>query len=386
MKRRTAFRHGRLSLHLAPILIWIAAAVAVGALFLQRAQRCEVVGLAMGEVYNVAATSHGRVKSLPVKLFGRVRAGETLVIINTVLDNEMLQNQLEAEKATIELEIASLRAELSAAEEQLRIQVSEHENDHTEALRRMSVDVERARLGVLEIEAVLEPDRILLKDLELEVRIVKDLLAKNAVEAYELQKAQTQYDYLAKKIQENEKLLVQARKNVDEASVRLRKTEAAEPISPSLGLTLNPIRTAISVQYKKIDELLMEQMTQRVALPLMAPFDGVVSQIIRRDGDPVLLGEPILSVAKPTADTVIGWVKEENAGQIRESRQVKIVQRGHRGHVANSEIVAVGPAFLPIPAELWADPKIPEYGVPFEVAVPLGMKIRPNERVGIRLL
>jgi multidrug resistance efflux pump len=387
MKRaKIAFRDGRLDLHIAPILIWVVAVAGVGALFLQRAQRCEVVGLAVGEIYNVAATSHGRVKSLPVKLFERVKAGETLVIINTVLDNEMLQSQLEAEKATIELEIARLRAELSAAEEQLRVQVAEHEGDTTEALRRMSVDVERAKLGVLEVEAVLEPDRILLRDMELELRIVKDLLAKNAVEPYELQKAQTQYDYLARKIQENERLLAQARKNADEASLRLAKMESREPVSTSLGLTLNPIRTAINVQYKKIDELLLEQMTQRVALPLMAPFDGVVSQIIRRSGDPVLLGEPILSIAKPTADTVMAWVKEESVGMLREGRQVKIVRRGHRGQIAMSEISRVGPAFLPVPAELWADPKVPEYGLPFEVAVPPGMKIKPNEKVGIKLL
>lgn len=379
-------RQGTLSLHLITILVWIVAVAAVGALFLQRAQRCEVVGLAMGDVYNVAATSHGRVKSLPVKLFERVQAGETLVIINTVLDNETLQSQLEAEKATIELEIARLRAELAAAEEELRIQVAEHETDYTEALRRMSVDVERARLAALEIEAILEPDRILLKDLELEVRIVRDLIDKNAVEPYELQKAEAQYNFLAKKISENERLLAQARKNAQEASARLAKMEAREAVSPSLGLTLNPIRTAINVQYKRIDELLLEQMTQRVALPLMAPFDGIVSQIIRRSGDPVLLGEPILSIARPTADTVMAWVKEESMEHIREGRPVKIVRRGHRGQVAMSEINRVGPAFLPVPAELWLDPQVPEYGLPFEVAVPPGMKIKPNEKVGIKLM
>lgn len=379
-------REGRLSLHVVPILVWIVAVVGVGALFMRRAQQCMVVGLAVGETYDVAATSHGRVKSLPVKLFERVHGGETLVVINTVLDNETLQSELEAERATIELEIARLRAELAAAEEQLRVQVAEHDNEQMEALRRMSVDVERARLSVLEIQAVLEPDRILLRDLELEVRIVKDLLAKEAVEAYELQKAEAQYNTLAKKIEENERLIAQAKKNADEAAVRLAKLESKEALVPSLGLTLNPIRTAINVQYKKIDELLLEQMTQRVALTLMAPFDGVVTQILRRSGDPVLLGEPILSIAKPTADTVMAWVREEDMERFREGRQVKIVRRGYRGQFAMSEITGVGPAFLPLPMELWFDPKVPEYGLPFEVAVPPGMKIKPNEKVGIRLL
>ena len=382
----TTLRHGRLSLHIVPILVWLVVLAAVGSLFLHRAERCEVIGLAIGETYDVTATCNGRVKSLPVKLYGRVKAGETLVVINTVLDNETLQSELEAEKATIELEIARLKAELSAAEEQLMVQVAEYENDHTEAMRRMSVDVERSRLGVLEIKAILEPDRIMLKDFDLEVRIVKDLFDKAAVEAYELQKAQSQYNILARKIEENEQLLAQAKKNTEEAAMRLAKLESKEGLSPSLGLRLNPIRTAINVQYNNSYELLLEQMTQRVALPLMAPFDGVVSQILRRGGEPVLLGEPILSIAKPTADTVMAWVKEEDIGQLREGRQVRIIRRGNNGQVAMSEITGIGPAFLPVASELWLDPQVPEYGLPFEVAVPPGMKIKPNEKVGIKLL
>jgi multidrug resistance efflux pump len=379
-------REGRLSLHVVPILVWIVAVVGVGALFMRRAQQCMVVGLAVGETCDVAATSHGRVKSLPVKLFERVHGGETLVVINTVLDNETLQSELEAERATIELEITQLRAELAATEEELRVRVAGNESAHAEALAQMSVDVERARLDALEIESILEPDRVLLKDYELEVRINKELLAKEAIEAYELQKAEAQYDFMAKTIQENERRLAQAKKNVEEAALRLAKLESKEAVSPSLSLTLNPIHTAINVQYKKIEELLLGQLAQREALPLMAPFDGVVTQILRRSGDPVLLGEPILSIAKPTADTVMAWVTEEYAEQLREGRQVKIVRRGHRGQVAMSEITGVGPAFLPLPMELWFDPKVPEYGLPFEVAVPPGMKIKPNEKVGIRLL
>lgn len=229
------FGQGRVTFHLVPILVWIAAVAAVGALLMRRSQHCMVVGLAVGGSYNVAATSHGRVKSLPVKLFERVEAGETLVVINTVLDNETLQSELEAEKATIELEIAQLRAELAAAEEEVRLRAAGYEDAHAEAIAQLSVDVERARLDALEIQSILEPDRVLLKDYELEVRINKELLAKNAIEPYELQKAQTQFDFMDRTVRENERRLAEAKKNADEAALRLAKLEHREMLVPSLG-------------------------------------------------------------------------------------------------------------------------------------------------------
>lgn len=382
----TTLRHGRLSLHIVPILVWLVVLAAVGSLFLHRAERCEVMGLAIGETYDVTATCNGRLKSLPVKLFDHVQPGTTLAVINTVLDNENLQSSLEARKATIEAEIARLKAALNAAEEQLNVQLADRKDQREAAYRRLSLDVEQARLAALELKAVLEPDKIMLKDLELEVRIVKDLFARNAVEQYELDKVETEYKVLAKKIETNGDLLEQARKDADTTVERLTAMENKKPVDPSLGLTLNPIRAAINVQYKMIDELLLDLAMQRMALPLMAPFAGVVSSIQRRAGEAVLSGEPILTIARPIPDTVMGWIPQEEMEYIRQGRKVRLVKYGANQQIAMSEITVVGPTIETIPQRLWRLPNLPEYGLPFQVGIPPGLRLTPQEKVGIKLL
>ncbi len=382
----TTLRHGRLSLHIVPILVWLVVLAAVGSLFLHRAERCEVMGLAIGETYDVTATCNGRLKSLPVKLFEQVQPGMTLAVINTVLDNENLQSSLEARKATIEAEIAGLKAALSAAEEQLNVQLADRRDQREAEYRRLSLDVEQARLAALELKAVLGPDKIMLQDLELEVRIVKDLFARNAVEQYELDKVETEYKVLAKKIETNEDFLEQVRKDADTTLQRLAAMENKEPVDPSLGRTLNPIRAAINVQYKMIDELLLDLAMQRMAFPLMAPFAGVVSSIQRRAGEAVLSGEPILTIARPSPDTVMGWISQEEMEYIRQGRKVRLVKYGVNQQIAMSEITVVGPGIEMIPQRLWRLPNMPEYGLPFHVGIPPGLRLTCQEKVGIKLL
>ncbi len=288
--KRASTRSGSLSLHIVPVLVWLAVLVFVSFLFVHRADPYEFVGLAFGETFDVAASCDGRVKILPVRLYDRVERDDTLAMVNTVVDNENLRVQLETQKATIEAAIMGIKAQLIAAEEELKLQLADRQDDAAAAYRRLCIDVERTRIAVLELQAIIEPDRLMLKDLELEVRSVRNLLAKDAVEAYELQKVELQKDMLVKKIETNEQLQAQARTDAGESLRRLNLFMGKDPVVPSLEAKLDPIRQAINVQYKKIDELLADQITMRESLSLKAPFDGVVSSILRRTGEAVLAG------------------------------------------------------------------------------------------------
>ncbi|MHC4659956.1 MAG: HlyD family secretion protein, partial [Planctomycetota bacterium] len=148
-------RAGRLRVHILPILVWIGAVVVVVVLFQHRAERFEVLGLAQGQVHQVAATCDGRLKDVPVQLFEKVGRGQTLAVIDTVLDNENLQAQLDTASAEIE----HLKAELVSTEDQLLTEAVNRQTDWVGAQRRFSVDVENARVAVLELKAQLEADR-----------------------------------------------------------------------------------------------------------------------------------------------------------------------------------------------------------------------------------
>ena len=70
---------------------------------------------------------------------------------------------------------------MKAAEDRMLFDQSERDDDAAAMERRLAVDLEDARLAVLEIRATLEPDRLSLKDLEVEIEIVKNLFGRGQI-------------------------------------------------------------------------------------------------------------------------------------------------------------------------------------------------------------
>jgi multidrug resistance efflux pump len=111
MKTKAANRsheHKRFYLrHAVPALVWLGSLGGVIWMFQQRAQRFEIVGIARGEVRQVATSSTGRIKDIPVQLYQPVTVGQTLAVVDTILDNEQtlkveIQSRLETAGAKIE--------------------------------------------------------------------------------------------------------------------------------------------------------------------------------------------------------------------------------------------------------------------------------------------
>jgi len=374
--KTTICRPGWLRLHILPVLVWLVAVACVVVLFHFRTQRFEVAGIAQGRIHQVAATSTGRVKALSVELFEKVTRGQTLVIMDTVLDNENIQ----AELSVVLAEIQRLSAELVSTRERLAAEAAEREADNTVSKRRFSVDVENIRLRILELKTTLETDRIMLGDLETEVKIVHQLLDQDAVAAYQLQKAQFRYNALAKKIETNEHLLSQAQKNLKQAQNRRDEFAGHLPQHPSAEVALDVIRKAITVQEKRTEQLL----ARHQPLLLKAAFDGIVSQIQHRTGEAVLRGNPILTITETEPTAIITYVGQEQLAKVTETMAVQLIKNTEPAQIAASEVVYVGPAMELMPQRLWQNPNVEQWGRPVLVKIPPGLKLIPGEMVGIR--
>ena len=87
--KKVMFKHFYLR-HAVPVTVWLVAVGAVVWLFYQRAQQFEAVGMARGQVRQVAATCTGRIKKSRRPLFSPVKAGQPLVVLDTVADNELV--------------------------------------------------------------------------------------------------------------------------------------------------------------------------------------------------------------------------------------------------------------------------------------------------------
>lgn len=380
--------------HLAPLVVWLAVLVCVVGLFYRRAQRFEVVGIAQGQVHQVAATCTGRLKSVPVEPFQQVKQGQVVAVIDTVLDSEPLRAQL----ATIAASVEHLMAQLVPTQEQLLAEADNLETTHAADQRRFYVDVENAELRILELRALIASDRITLEDLAMEVKIVQDLLRQDVVAPYEFQKAKAAHDSLAKKVDENERLLEQAKSDLEQARQRRDEFSQRQLVHPSVESALEVIRKEAQVQERLMDELL----ARSKPVELKAPIDGVViaipiraneallrrpgEKVLRRAGEVVASGEPILAVAQVQPSEIVAYVGEAQLGQLREKMPIELVKNTPPAQIARSEVMFVGPTVEVMPERLWRNPAIPQWGRPIVVKIPEGLKLVPGELVGIRQL
>ena len=394
----------RLRRHLLPILVWLSVLAAVVGLFTRRSQRFEVVGIARGQVRQIAVNCPARLKSVHVQLFENVKRGQTVAVVNTVLDNEQPRIELQAQLDPILAEIEHLAAQLVPTQDDLLAEKADRETNRLSDSRRFSIDVENARVQILSLRSQIASDRIILEDLAMEAKIVRDLLEQDAVAPYELEKTQVQYNALAKKIEENEHLLEQGKSDLEQNQQRWDEYARSHPFHPSVDDALEVIRKQIGVQERLMDGLLvqLEALKSREALELKAPIDGVVipvqqranevrllrpgEKILRRPGEVVVAGDPILAIAEARPSEIIAYVGDRQLGQMEEKMLVELIKDREPPQIATSQVTHVGPTMELMPERLWLNPNIPQWGRPVVIEVPEGLELVPGEMVGIRRL
>ncbi|MHC4727996.1 MAG: HlyD family secretion protein [Planctomycetota bacterium] len=380
----------RLRRHILPILVWLGVVACVAGLLTRRSQRFEVLGIAQGQVRQIAANCTGRLTSIPVQLFDQVSLGDEVAVVDTILDSEQPQDQLQAQLLTIEAEIKHLASQLVPTQDDLLAEKTDRETTRLSDSRRFSVDVENARLEILRYRALIETDRIMLDDLALEVQTIKELLAQEAVAPYELQKAQVQYEAQLKKIEENEQLLEQAKTDLKQSQQRYDEYIRYQPHHPSVEDALEVIRKAIKIQEQRMEELFVqiEALKPRKTLKLTAPIDGIVSQILHWPGEAILASEPILTITEVKPTEIIAYAVEDQVNQIHKGMAVELVNKStsKKIEIASSQITYIGPVVEQLPPRLWRNQNIPEWGRPFLIKAPPQMKLITGEVVGIRKL
>jgi len=372
----------KLVTRLLPVLVWGTAAVAVSILFLNQSETAQLKGIAFSHEQIINTTETGYIRSIPVKLYQEVKKGDTLAVIkeNTVAMEEYTHSLLQAERATAEAELEKLKAELIAAEDRLYLDKADRENEITVTERRLAVDMERARLEALEIKSDLGPDRLTLKDLEVELEIVTRLVAEQASEEYELQKIQAQCEIFRESVTQKEALLAQAEANYEAAMLRKDEFDQSTPVSPQLSdKELAPIRKAILVQEKRLAEFIK----QRDIIILTAPFDGIVNALNYKPGQTVVRGDPIMTIVNPTPDSITAWVPQKNIGQFAQNMKVKVISLNAPRQSFVSQISNMSPSLELIPQQLWRTPTVPEWGRSIQIPVQPSFACIHNEIVGI---
>ena len=386
--RTTICRTGRLHLHILHILVWLGVVACVVMLFRHRSQRFEILGIAQGRIHQVSAPVDGRLKIVSVELFEDVGKGQTLAVLD--------DTQLNAQITVIHAEIEHLTSQLLSTQDTMLAEAANLETDAIAAQRRFNVDVENARLRILEQKALIETDKVTLEDLAVEVKIATELLEKDIIAPYELQKAQVFYNVVAKRIEENLHLLAQAEQDLQQARRRRDEFAQRQPLHPSVDSALEIIRKQVAVQEKIIDELSV----QREALIITSPVDGKVIQIqvnanqaavrrpgedvLRKSGEVVLAGDPILVVAETEPTEIVAYIGQEQLAKVKETMVVQLIKNTEPAQIASSQVIRLGPTMELMPQQLWLNPNIAQWGRLVLIKIPPGLKLLPGETVGIR--
>ena len=369
--------HGSIRLHIIPFLMWVLALAGVYGLFIHKTAKFETLGVVEVEKRQIAATCTGRLQTVKVGLFDTVKKGQLLAVINTLGDDERIQEQLD----TISAEIQYLMAQLVPMQDQMLTDKQQRENDKVATYRRFAADVEQMRLRVLELKAEIETDKVTLNDLQLDLNVAKDLFKEDAIAEYEVQKAQVAYDALAKKIEEYQILIEQTQANVEHSDIRAKEYAKQQLHEPSVDNELEVIHKAIKVQEQKMEELV----AMRRPLELYAPEDGVISQIRVMPGEVLMPGDGVFTVRTVGTGAIVAYASEVQLDLLkRNNMQVEIRKDGMPAQIAKSKVIQVGPVVEEISAKLLRDQKVRQWGRPILISIPSNMEVVPGEIVGIR--
>jgi len=264
------------------------------------------------------------------------------------------------------------------------------------------VDVEAARLNVLKVQTEIADAEILLNSLAVQLQSTEKLVEEKVVVPFELEKVRTDYESAAKKIREYQEALRQAQEDQTQAERRRDEFARQELPQTSVDDALEAIRKEARVQEELIKGLQRQIVAfrARTAVEIKSPIDGVVIPIsgkaneallkrqgeetIRRAGEVVAAGDPILAVAQTEPTEIIAYASEQQAGLLEQQMRVELVKMGYPSQIAQSRVLSIGPTIELMPQRLWRSPTIPQWGRSVVIEVPAGLAVIPGELVGIR--
>ena len=334
--------------------------------------------LTVGEVHAVRVDALSPVDGLLVKvsdrlpeLFDTVQAGQVVAR----LDDKPMQATLE----TLQADQASLRKQLAATDATTReAQAARLHNEMTE-VRRLTLDIEKLRLDILDRKTLIETDKIERSRLSAQYTAIQGLVERGVESRIALIDVEKQRDLVDRRIADNEKTLKEAEDQRAQGQERLAKFSTTPPAD--LETVLAPVREAITAQEARIREVKV----QVEALDVRAPITGTVTSIYSWPGQNVRAGAPILTIAATQGQYIVSFVRQEQRVVPVVGMAVDVRVRTLPRQSSRTTIEEVGPQVEPVPAHQLRDPRVPEWGLPVRIAIPPGMRLRPGELVDVAI-
>ena len=355
------------------VVVWLAAAAGALTLLQERARVGTTVGLAEALRHELSVPIDGVLADMHVELYESVERGQVLAD----LDDAGLAARMETARA----DVARLQAELAAGAARLPAAESVQRASWETDLLRFQVDEADRRLAALELTVALETDRVLARRLERGLARERPLADDALVTPARLDTLELELAEVSERIDRNERLLLERERVAEGAAARTREFVARAPEAAPATTELQPLRAAIDVAARRLDELQVE----RRLLLVRAPLAGQVTAILAQRGQAVVPGQPLLQVTARACGSVLAWVPGPLAADVAPDDVVLVSRLDRAGPAAESVVTDVGPAVESLPRRLWRDPNVPDFGRPVRIGAVAALALIPGERVAVRL-
>jgi multidrug resistance efflux pump len=302
-----------------------------------------------------------RVSKLLVVPGQRVKAGELLAQMDTT--------EIDTDLAIGQAKLAYV--EIVAGWQQIRML-----DDRTRTSHELAFTAERAAIDVARIIAEAERDRSELAQLDLNMALEQKLVGDQLASADRLKAMKLQRAALARKVQEYQAAVNQARKSASGSTKRLGEwRQGKKGAKDAKGAKGAKVETAVSTTDQTMQEdaraaagELQRREIARLELlrkyhEIRAPFDGIVGEILVHVGelsaDPA---SPVVTVVEEQSKTAIAYVRQEVAPRIHLGDRAKLVPRDLAGPPLLGRVTALAPSMTELPVRFRRMPNLVEFG------------------------
>ncbi len=336
-----------------PVLLFTLALGGVAVIWEHNVSAPMFVGAVEGHSAQVASPYPAKVLQLNVDRFQTVTKGTPLAVL--------LPTDPRTALAVIQSELDVLRTKL----------------DPYLTRQRNATDYEKWRMDWLVQRVDLATARVNLQGASDELYRSKALHEQKLVSDEIYEQAVTLEGALAAEVLERSNLVQTA-----EASLQQLAAASSPQQTNDFAATLT---AALQAEEQKLKDAAVAG-TEPVTL--VAPMDGMVGIIYHRAGENVPEGSPILTITGMEPERIVAYLRQPVAFEPKVGEQVEVRTRAFQRQTSLARINNVGAQFEPITNVLAiAHPSGTfDFGLPVEITVPPGLKVRPGEIVDLSIV
>lgn len=342
-----------------PPIVLLATIAAIVVLWNRNWMPSTFIGEVQAPAATIASPRVGLLTEIYVSQFAPVHQGQTVAVVR-VASPDLLQ----ASAAAIRADLEVMRA---------RMALDQHRNQQNHDQFRFDWLSERVDLATARANL-----RFAESELSRAERLHRDAILSDS----DLESAQDSRDELFAEVEERTRLVSELERIV------LASQPAALPErEPRL---LDAVDIAIAAHEAEL-------LQQESPIQLLSPIDGTVTAILRRPGETVMAGEPLILISGSQAEQILGYVRQPLHFEPKAGDTVQVRTRGLERQVGMTRITAVG-GRLELYAvstagsqiELFAQPlglrpagASYERGLPVLLDIPANMRLIPGELVDL---